>query len=93
MINSGLKIEKEQKDEAIYLLKSFKEDKGINLYSKKYNCKSNPSKHFIAIMTCSDADQMCPVIKGADKKIFLPYSDPRVSDNTGLEKRSNKQIL
>ena len=90
-INTGLKIEKTHKGKAIYLLKSFKKDKGINLYSKVYNSKLNPSKHFIAIMTCSDADQMCPVIKGADKKISLPYSDPRVADNTGLEKEVYNQ--
>ena len=91
LINSGLKIEKTHKGKAIYLLKSFKKDKGINLYSKVYNSKLNPSKHFIAIMTCSNADQMCPVIKGAEKKVSLPYSDPRVSDNTGLEKEVYNQ--
>ena len=91
LINSGLKIEKTHKGKAIYLLKSFKKDKGINLYSKVYNFKLNPSKHFIAIMTCSDADQMCPVIKGADKKISLLYSDPRGADNTGLEKEVYNQ--
>ena len=91
LINSGLKIEKTHKGKAIYLLKSFKKDKGINLYSKVYNSKLNPSKHFIAIMTCSDADQMCPVIKGAEKKVSLPYSDPRVSDNTGLKKEVYNQ--
>ena len=90
-INTGLKIEKKQKGEEVYLLKSLKNDKGISLYSKLSNCSLNPSKHFIAIMTCSDADQMCPVIKGADKKISLPYSDPRVSDNTGLEKEVYNQ--
>ena len=90
--NSGLEIEKEQKDDKVYLLRPFKEDKGINLYSKKYSCKSNPTKHFIAIMTCSDADQMCPVIKGADKRMFLPYSDPRISEKTGLEKKTYEQI-
>ena len=91
LINSGLKIEKTHKGKAIYLLKSFKKDKGINLYSKVYDSKLNPSKHFIAIMTCSDADQRCPVIKGADKKISLPYSDPRGADNTGLEKEVYNQ--
>ena len=91
LISSGLKIEKTHKGKAIYLLKLFKKDKGINLYSKVYNSKLNPSKHFIAIMTCSDADQMCPVIKGAEKKVSLPYSDPRVSDNTGLEKEVYNQ--
>jgi len=87
LISSGLKIEKTHKGKAVYLLKSFKKDKGINLYSKVYDSKLNPSKYFIAIMTCSDADQMCPVIKGADKKVFLPYPDPRTSDQTGLEKK------
>ena len=91
LINTGLKIEKTHKGKAIYLLKSLKKDKGINLYSKVYNSKLNPSEHFIAIMTCSDADQMCPVIKGADKKISLPYSDPRVADNTILEKEVYNQ--
>ena len=91
VINSGLKIEKTHKGKAIYLLKSFKKDKGINLYSKVYNSKLNTSEHFIAIMTCSDADQMCPVIKGAYKKISLPYSDPRVADNTILEKEVYNQ--
>ena len=89
--NSGLKIEKTHKDKAIYLLKSLKKDKGISLYSKLYNSKLNPSKHFIAIMTCSDADQMCPVIKGAEKKVSLPYSDPRGADNTVLEKEVYNQ--
>ena len=42
-------------------------------------------------MTCSDADQMCPVIKGADKKTSLLYSDPRFSDNTSLEKEVYNQ--
>tara|TARA_B100000886_G_C20398444_1_gene481503 strand:+ start:133 stop:756 length:624 start_codon:yes stop_codon:yes gene_type:complete len=91
LINSGLKIEKTHNSKVIYLLKSFKKDKGINLYSKVYDSKLNPSKHFIAIMTCSDADQMCPVIRGADKKISLPYSDPRGADNTGLEKEAYDQ--
>ena len=91
LINTGLKIEKTLRGKAIYQLKSFKKDKGINLYSKVYNSKLNPSEHFIAIMTCSDADQMCPVIKGAYKKISLPYSDPRVADNTGLEKEVYNQ--
>ena len=90
--NSGLKIEKKQTGDEVYLLKSSKRDKGINLYSKEYSCKSNPPKHFIAIMTCSDADQMCPVIKGADKKVFLPYPDPRTSEKTGLEKKTYGHI-
>ncbi len=91
LINRGVKIEKKQNGDEVYLLKSFKRDKGINLHSKVYNCQSNPSRCFIAIMTCSDADQMCPVIKGADKKISLPYPDPRVADNTRLEEEVYNQ--
>jgi len=42
-------------------------------------------------MTCSDADKKCPDVRGADKKTFLPYQDPRISDGSGLEKSAYDQ--
>ena len=42
-------------------------------------------------MTCSDADKKCPVVRGADKRIFLPYQDPRISDGSDLEKSAYDQ--
>ena len=38
-------------------------------------------------MTCSDADQNCPVVLGAEKRISLPYVDPKISDGTPEESK------
>ncbi len=75
----------------IYLLKTSKKNKGQTLYSKKHDSKNNPQRKFLAIITCSDANKQCPVVRGADKKIFLPYHDPRISDGSGLEKTTYDQ--
>jgi arsenate reductase (thioredoxin) len=57
----------------------------INVFSKKYEHEDNPQENFVAIMTCTDADENCPFIAGAELRIFLPYEDPKVSDGTGNE--------
>lgn len=56
-------------------------------YSKKYDHPENPSKDFIAIMTCDEADEQCPVIPGAISRISLPYVDPKEADQTLHESR------
>ncbi len=55
-------------------------NKNITLFSKKYNNKINPTSGFIAIMTCDDAYENCPVVYGAQKKVALVYEDPKVFD-------------
>ena len=37
-------------------------------------------------MTCSSADQGCPIVLGADKRIALTFEDPKAFDNTPLQK-------
>ncbi len=54
----------------------------ITGYSKLFNDDMNPKKGFIAIMTCSDADEACPNVSGADHRFSLPYIDPKVADGT-----------
>lgn len=56
-------------------------------FSKVYNDKANPSENFCAIMTCTDADEKCPFIEGAEKRISLPYEDPKLFDNTPLKEK------
>jgi arsenate reductase len=51
-------------------------------FSKKYDSESNPQKGFAAIMTCSHADENCPVVFGMEKRISLPYNDPKDFDGT-----------
>jgi protein-tyrosine-phosphatase len=57
-------------------------------FSKKYNDPGNPASDFAAIMTCSHADQNCPIIPGASARISIPYEDPKVSDNSPDESKT-----
>ena len=88
---SGFIIDQKGQKEQIYLLKTSKNSGGQKFFSKMYDYKSNPKRKFLAIMTCSDADKKCPVVRGADKRTFLPYQDPRISDGSGLEKSAYDQ--
>lgn len=54
-------------------------------FSKRYDAGVNPSNGFAAIMTCSHADENCPVVFGMEKRISLPYNDPKDFDGTALE--------
>lgn len=54
-------------------------------FSKVFNDPVNPQKEFAAIMTCSDAEENCPFIPGAELRIGTTYEDPKVFDNTALK--------
>lgn len=51
-------------------------------FSKKYDDAYNPISNFVAILTCSQADDGCPFIAGAEKRIPITYEDPKISDGT-----------
>jgi arsenate reductase len=57
----------------------------IVLFSKIYDDFPNPKNNFAAVMTCSHADKNCPFIPGSDKRIALPYEDPKAADDTPKE--------
>ncbi|WP_258103066.1 low molecular weight phosphatase family protein [Marinoscillum sp. MHG1-6] len=57
----------------------------IICYSKVYDAPENPQSHFIALMTCSEADESCPNIPNADKRYPLYYNDPKEADDTPWE--------
>ena len=38
-----------------------------------------------AVMTCSDADEACPIVQGADARFAIPYEDPKAFDGTREE--------
>jgi arsenate reductase len=54
----------------------------MKCFSKKYDDPPNPRAGFAAVMTCSQADESCPVLMGAALRIALPYDDPKESDET-----------
>lgn len=54
-------------------------------FSKKYNDPFNPASGFTAVMVCSQADDNCPLVIGAEKRISLPFKDPKDFDGTPQE--------
>jgi len=54
-------------------------------FSKKYDDPFNQNKDFAAVMTCSHADENCPLVLGASARIALTYDDPKNFDGTPLE--------
>jgi len=60
---------------------------GLYGFSKKYTDPPNPDKNFVAIMTCDQAAENCPIVFGAEKKFNLTYRDPKISDGTSDQQR------
>jgi len=54
-------------------------------FSKIHDHPVNPTHDFIAVMTCSSADQACPVVAGSAARFALLYDDPKVFDGTAAE--------
>ncbi len=57
----------------------------LECFSKRYNESPNPQSQYCAVMTCSDADEKCPLIQGATQRIALTYDDPKAFDGTPAE--------
>lgn len=58
---------------------------GVNplvAFSKLYDQAPNPQAAFAAVMTCSDAEENCPFIPGAEKRFSIAYEDPKAFDDT-----------
>lgn len=60
-------------------------EKPIECFSKTYDDPKNPQKEFAAVMTCSEAEENCPFIFGAELRIGTTYNDPKAFDNTSLQ--------
>jgi arsenate reductase len=46
---------------------------------------SNPSNDFAAIMTCDSANEACPFVPGAEKRIPITYTDPKEFDGSPIQ--------
>jgi arsenate reductase len=64
-----------------YKLSFSEETNPMTLFSKRFNDYYNPRRDFAAVMTCTDADENCPIIPEAIR-VSLPYNDPKISDGT-----------
>jgi len=61
---------------------------GVNpgvAFSKVYDQPPNPTRGFAAVMTCSQAEENCPYVPGAEKRFSITYDDPKLADSTPEE--------
>lgn len=83
---AGLRVEKTTDDaNPIYHVRFGEGSPVLTCFSKKFDGAPNPKKDFAAIMVCSDADEACPVVGGADRRFAIQYEDPKKSDGTPRE--------
>jgi arsenate reductase len=68
----------------VYAIKFDENAMPIIGFSKTFDDIFNPTSHFAAIMTCSSADEGCPFIAGAEKRIPVRFEDPKAFDGTTL---------
>lgn len=54
-------------------------------FSKRYSDASNPQSGFAALMVCSEADEGCPLVKGAALRLSMPFLDPKTYDGGAFE--------
>jgi arsenate reductase (thioredoxin) len=86
MRDAGFKItQASTADNPVYEVYFSDDAAPVIAFSKKYDAETNPKKGFAAVMTCSHADENCPVVSGMEKRISLPYNDPKDYDGTPQE--------
>lgn len=84
---AGFQVQKQGEDNANprYLVSSGEKNTPPPMFSKTYSDPANPTEGFCAIMVCSDADEACPFVPGADLRLSMPYDDPKAFDGTPME--------
>jgi arsenate reductase len=78
--NFGKKISQEQNP--VYAFKFADNQHPILCFSKTYFDDFNPKNNFGAIMTCTNADEGCPMVFGAEARFPIKYDDPKAFDGT-----------
>lgn len=85
LVRAGLKYVSKGEINPKYRFLTNDAELGMTMFSKLYDDPINPGENFVAVMTCSHADENCPFIPGAEKRIPLRFEDPKEFDGTELE--------
>ena len=81
--NSGFQIQTLSRgNNPVYSIKFGANAHPVIGFSKTFDDPFNPQSGFAAVMTCSQADEGCPFIAGADLRVPMTFEDPKVFDNT-----------
>jgi arsenate reductase len=76
---------------SVFSLKYEKNARPLVLFSKRFDHQFNPKDNFIAIMTCSDADENCPLVSGAKSRFALTYEDPKAFDDSEMQEEKYRE--
>ena len=82
---AGFVIESPGGDNPHYLVTYDEDGPVMECFSKRYDDPFNPAEGFAAIMTCSEANEACPVVLGAALRAPIRYEDPKIADGTSNE--------
>lgn len=81
----------------VYSLKYGENELPVIGFSKTFDDPFNPKSDFAAVLTCNHADEHCPFIAGAAKRISITFEDPKAFDGTPLQKEKyaerSRQIM
>ena len=81
--SQGMEIQKlSETENPVYAVKYAENAHPVVCFSKKFDDAFNPVTGFVAVMTCSNADEGCPFIAGAEKRVAVKFEDPKSSDGT-----------
>ncbi len=91
----GFRIKKHNDSQnPVYHIKYADNEPPVIGFSKKLDDAFNPKSEFAAIMTCSQADEGCPFVAGAEVRIPITFDDPKVFDNSPqqIQKYSERSV-
>ena len=92
LLNSGFHIQKTSEDKnPVYSIKYASNEHPIIGFSKKFDDDFNPISEFAAIMTCSQADEGCPIVSGAEQRFPITFEDPKAFDNSPQQAEKYKE--
>lgn len=81
--NSGFEVNTiSEGNNPIYSIKYADNAHPIIGFSKRLDDDFNPKSKFAAILTCDSANEACPFVPGAEKRIPITFEDPKAFDNT-----------
>jgi arsenate reductase (thioredoxin) len=75
-------------DNPVYAIRYDEAQPPVVAFSKVYDQAPNPAAGFAAIMTCGHAEENCPYIPGAERRLAITYTDPKEADDTPAESRT-----
>jgi len=87
----GFKVVQKEGENPIYFVFFCDASEPIMAFSKVYNDPINATKDFAAVMTCDHADENCPVISGAERRLPLRFEDPKAFDDSPQEEEMYTQ--